>query len=231
MRRQDTPIGAFRRHLKRLIDEQYDGHWTRLARRAGIPVTTLQHLLYHAKHLPGGEHLLRLAEALGVSVQDLVSGEAPPANPRPPRPIRRPRRAPPGGEVTHVVIPLFRCGCPGACPLTEEGPAMAAAVSRLVLGGDLLPDHRGHRLIGVQVDAGLPCSTWPAGTQLVVDWDARTPPWEALALIQADGRCALGHLTPVGHLLLFGSEAEGEFRVIGEPWRILGTIVAAVVAL
>ncbi len=70
-----TPIMLeFRRRLLRLINERCEGHYTVLARRAGIPVSTMQHVLHHAKHLPGGEHLLRLARALGVSVDDLTMG-------------------------------------------------------------------------------------------------------------------------------------------------------------
>ena len=74
MQRHERPIHAFRRRLLRLIDEQYDGRYTVLARRAGIPITTMQHYIHTAKHLPGGEHLLRLAAALGVTVEQLVSG-------------------------------------------------------------------------------------------------------------------------------------------------------------
>ena len=39
MRGDETPIFGFRRRLLRLIDEQFDGRYTSLARRAGIPVS------------------------------------------------------------------------------------------------------------------------------------------------------------------------------------------------
>ncbi len=87
MREGERPIHTFRRRLLRLIDEQYNGKYTWLARRAGIPTSSMQHIIHDAKRLPGGEMLLRLAEALGVSVHSLVTGEETvrPADLRPPR--------------------------------------------------------------------------------------------------------------------------------------------------
>ncbi len=79
MSRPTRLMAEFRRRLLRLIDEQDDGQYTRAARRAGIPVSSMQHILHGGKYLPGGEQLLLLAAAFGVSVQYLVSGrEAPP---------------------------------------------------------------------------------------------------------------------------------------------------------
>ena len=75
MRRGPRPIIGFRRRLLGLIEERFAGRYTALARRAGVPVSTMEHYIHLAKRLPGGEHLLRLAEALDVSVQYLVSGE------------------------------------------------------------------------------------------------------------------------------------------------------------
>jgi len=73
MQRHSQAIAAFRRRLMQLIEERFDGKYTYLARRAGIPVSTMEHYVHRAKRLPGGDHLLRLAEALGVSVEYLGS--------------------------------------------------------------------------------------------------------------------------------------------------------------
>ncbi len=71
-----TPMMVgFRRRLLGLINERCGGHYTLLARRAGIPVSSMQHVVRQGKHLPGGEQLLRLAAALGVSVDYLTSGQ------------------------------------------------------------------------------------------------------------------------------------------------------------
>ena len=94
MRRAERPIAAFRRRLVRLIDDQCAGKYTSLGRRAGIPISTMEHSIHHAKHLPGGEPLLKLAAVLGVSVQSLVGGDAvgPAAeHPAQPTPVVPPR--------------------------------------------------------------------------------------------------------------------------------------------
>ncbi len=233
MRRTERSIISFRRRLLRLIDERFEGRYTYLARRAGIPISTMEHYVHHAKRLPGGEHLLRMAEALGVSVHFLVSGEETvrPADGSPrPVPVVRP-----GGDPrapTRLTIPVVGCACPDACPLTEAVPPLTAARSTLVVERNLVGPQAQHHLIAVCVTPGCPSPEWPEGTRLVVDWDARTPPWEALALIHAEGRCQWGHLTQVGDRLLFASEAGGEFRVLpAREWRILGTAVAAIAPL
>ncbi len=85
MRRPTRKMAEFRRRLVRLIDQQDEGLYTRAARRARIPVSSMQHILHNGKYLPGGEQLLRLAEAFGVSVEYLVTGREalPPEGHRP----------------------------------------------------------------------------------------------------------------------------------------------------
>lgn len=236
MQRHEVPIFGFRRRLLRLIAEQVDGKYTVLAQRAGIPVSSLQHILHDAKYLPGGEPLLKLAGALGVSVQFLATGHEgvyPADRPSPQPPPVRPRRVPAGREdATHVRVTLFACGCPGPCPLTEAVPPLTAASARVVVGAELVANHQTHRLIALQVTPGLQSAEWSVGAQLVVDWEARTPAWEALALIHTAGRCALGHLSRIEDMLCFATRVEGEFRVISAgEWTILGTIVAAITCL
>jgi transcriptional regulator with XRE-family HTH domain len=232
MARPEPPIRAFRRRLLRLIDEQYGGRDTRFARRAGIPISTAQHYIHNAKHLPGGEHLMRIAAALGVTVQELIAGqEAGRTTARPglPIPVVQPRdeRPTPAG----LTIPVVRCGCPGACPLTAAGPLVTAAVSTLVLPAEMLAEHREHRWLATQVGESLEATEWPDGTRLVVDTDARTPAWEDLALIHTEGRCQLGHLTQVETAPFFAVQRDGDFRIIMDGWRILGTSIAVVVPL
>ncbi len=233
MRRTERSITSFRRRLLRLIDERFEGRYTYLARRAGIPISTMEHYVHLAKRLPGGEHLFRMAEALGVSVHFLVSGEETvrPAD-RSPRPVPIIH---PGGDPqarTDLTIPILCCTCPDDCPLTHALPPVTAARSTVVLAHDLVVTRVQHHQIAVYVTPGSPSPEWPEGTRLVVAWDARPPQWEALALIHAEGRCQWGHLTQVGDMLLFASEAGGEFRVLpAREWRILGTAVAAIAPL
>ena len=40
MQTHERPMIAFRRRLLRLIDEQFEGRYTALAHRAGIPIST-----------------------------------------------------------------------------------------------------------------------------------------------------------------------------------------------
>ena len=233
MTRREPPILAFRRRLFELIDERFEGRYTALAHRAGIPVSTMQHYVHTAKHLPGAEHLLRLAVALGVTAQYLITGQEgvrPAAGP--PAPAEGPRdQTPPRGPATHLSVPVFRCGCPGACPLTEPVPAVAAAPARAVVPIAMLAHYEDHRYMAVEVSPELPGAAWPVGTQLVIDWDARDPRWEALVLLHDHGRCRLGYVTPMGDRLLFAPQRGRAPGLVSPEGRILGTIIAAVTAL
>ncbi len=75
MTRNDRSLEEFRRRLRVLIADRFEGKYSLLARRAGIPISSLQYCLHHATRFPGGDHLLRLATALGVSVDFLLSGQ------------------------------------------------------------------------------------------------------------------------------------------------------------
>lgn len=232
MTRRERPIDAFRRRLLQLIDEQFEGRYTALARRAGIPISSMQHVIHNAKHLPGSEQVMRLAVALGVTAQYLITGRegvqpaAPPTGQADPgRDQTRPRPA------AHVSLPVFRCGCPGPCVLTETIPTVAAAHARAVVPIAMLAHYEDHRFVAVEVSPELPCAAWPMGAQFVLDWDARLPGWNALVLVHDAGRCRLGHVTPSGDRLLFTPHRGGEPDVLSPTARILGTIVAAVTAL
>jgi hypothetical protein len=74
MTTDDRTMTGFRRRLHELIADQCEGKYTWLAQRAGIPVSSLQYCLHHARHFPGGDQLLRLADVLGVSVDYLLTG-------------------------------------------------------------------------------------------------------------------------------------------------------------
>ena len=74
MTADDRNLAAFRRRLQQLIYDRFEGKWTHLAQRAGIPVSSLQHCIHHARRFPGGDLLLRLADAFGVTVDYLLTG-------------------------------------------------------------------------------------------------------------------------------------------------------------
>ena len=219
MTRPEAPIHAFRRRLLQLIDERFEGRYTALAQRAGIPVSSMQHCVHTAKHLPGGEHLMRMAVALGVTVHELITGDA----------AGRPEAAP--GPAAHVSLPVFRCICPGPCPLAEPVPPVAAAHARAVVPIALLRRYRAHRFVAVEVTPQLPGAGWRVGAQLVVDWDARAPRWTALALLHDGGHCRLGHVAPSGDRLLFAARPDAAPALVSPEGRILGTVVAGVTAL
>ncbi len=224
-----TPMMAgFRQRLLRLIDERCEGKYTRLARRAGIPTSTMQNLIHSAKHLPGGEQLIRIAQALGVSVNYLATGEE---VVRPAELLAHPvvftsGFTPPLGNATHVAIPLFRCGCPDACPLTEPVPLVAAAQSLVVFPANMLASYDHHRLLAIQVGQGLHTPEWPEGAQLVVDRDARTPRWEAVSLLHTETQCRLGHAVRLGERLMFADRMAATPELLVTNTIILGTIVA-----
>ncbi len=227
-------MDAFRRRLLRLVAERYEGHYTLLAQRAAIPVSSLQHIVHHATHLPGGEQLFRLALALGVSIDFLVTGAETgqpgglPA-PRPPVVFAR-GPVPPAGDVVQVAVPVFRCACPGACPLAEEAPPVATATSRVIFPADLLARRANHLLLAIEVDRHFGTSHWPRGTRLVVDWGARTPRWDADALFRAEGHCRVGHVGLMGDRLVGASRPDGAPQLLAPNAVILGTIIAAMMA-
>jgi hypothetical protein len=233
MQRGERPILGFRRRLLRAIDDRCDGRYTVLARRAGIPISTLEHYLHHAKHLPGGEHLLRMADALGLPVLFLMAGDgAGPASEALPSPrVVTHEGVPLEGIGRQLVLPVFRCGCPDACPLTAAVPPVARAHTRLVLEAALVARQETHRLLGIQVDPRLPCEGWPGGARVVVDWEARSPQWAALTLLHSGGRCRLGHVMPAVDHLLFAARLDGVPEGVPREGRVLGTIVAGVTAL
>jgi hypothetical protein len=192
----------------------------------------MEHIMRTATRLPGGEQCLRLADALGVSVHTLLTGQA---ALRPADLLAQPVRlasqlAPPGSppETTQVRIAVFACGCPGACPLAEPTPPLARAAGTVLLPASLLGGTSLHRLVAVQVPAALAQPDLPAGSLLVVDWDARRPRWAALALLQLAGRCRLGQVTAPGTPRLvqpLGAPPQGLARTD----RVLGQVVARVV--
>lgn len=71
-RRTHQPILQFRVTLSDLIRDRFGGHYTVLAQRAGIPISSLEHTMLTAKRLPGGDHLIRLAVACGTTVDHLL---------------------------------------------------------------------------------------------------------------------------------------------------------------
>jgi transcriptional regulator with XRE-family HTH domain len=237
MRPQERLIRGFRRRLLRLIEEQYEGKYTVLARRAGLPISSVQHILQDAKHLPGGEPLQKLASTLGVTVQYLATGHEgvsplePPVPPAPAEATQEERLPSPAWEATHVTLPVFRCGCPGPCPLTRAVPPELMAGAGMVLGTALLAEHATHRLLALQVTPNLPSGEWPVGAQVILDWDARTPAWEALVLLHDAGQCQLGHVTQSGDRLLYTRRPDEPPILVTPAGRVLATVIAAVTPL
>ena len=134
MQRDPQEFAGFRRRLVQLIAERCVGKYTVLARRAGIPVSTLEHYLHQAKGLPGGAHLLRLAAALGVSAEYLGTGREP-ARPGEPRPEAPPSSLPMGAGPGSNPLGIPR---PGGQHLEEgcsSGHARRTASSASPRGG------------------------------------------------------------------------------------------------
>jgi hypothetical protein len=174
-----------------------------------------------------------MAEALGVSVHYLVSGEetARPAD-GPPRCIPVVPRGDEAHTRTHLTLPVLACACPHACPLTAAVPPRTAARATVLLERELVGPHDPEQLIGVEVTPGCPSPEWRAGTRLVVAWRVRPSQWEALALIHAEGRCQWGHLKQVEDVLFFAEDPAGDFWILpAGVWTILGTAVAVVAPL
>lgn len=201
----------FRQRFRALLARFDEGKYTRLARRAGIPVSSLEHLLHHAKGLPGGRLLARLAGALDVSVDYLATGQAP---------------APPTAADPQVAIPVLRCGCPGPCPLVAPRPTPARPATPLPLPAALVAGIPAPHQLAVVLDDRLGHPGWPAGTRLVLDRSAGPSAWETVVLVHAADRCRLGHLAESGGVRLFASSPTTAPTVLARSARVLGRLVA-----
>ena len=62
--------------LKSVIDEKTGGKHTVFAKKAGIPASTFQS--YMSERIPHPEHLIRIFETFGVSIDWLLTGEGDP---------------------------------------------------------------------------------------------------------------------------------------------------------
>ena len=237
MQTHERPMIAFRRDgLCGSIDDQFQGRYTALAHRAGIPISTMQHYVHSAKRLPGGEHLVRLAAALGMTVQALLSdpeGVRPADHPAPLTPlVLAPQPAPPVAPGPHLSLPVFHYGCPGACPLTAAVPPSAVAYAPGWCwrrpgwpGAGTIAWWASRSVPGSRVRTGGPAPTWcSTGTH-------RRPRWRALQLLHDAGRCRLGHVTASGDRLLFAARPDAAPALVSPTGRVLGTIVAGVTTL
>lgn len=235
MRRTERSITRFRRRLKRLIEEKFDGRYTCLARGADVPVSTLEHILLEAKRLTGGEHLLRLTRALEVTTHFLITGEEavrPTVSSPQFAPVMRPSAEPTPRTSLSVRVPAMKCLCPGVCPLTQAVPPRPTVRSGVVVERDLVDPHNPECLLVVEVTPNCPSPKWRPGTRLVVAWGLRPLRWDALALVHAEGRCQWAHLKQVSDVLFFADDAEGNFSVLPfDTWRILGAAIAVVAPL
>jgi hypothetical protein len=234
MPRPTVALTAFRRRLHRLIADRFEGKYTLLAKRAGIPVSSMEHYLHAAVRLPGGEHLGRMAEALGVSSDFLLTGAAAVrADSLLSHPVHLPSLQGTSAteiEERQIAIPVFRCTCPTACPLTADRPTASAAPGHVFFPEDLLPRKHRHRLIALELDRTLSAAAWRVGTRVVVDWETRQPAWTALTLVHAEGRCRLGHVARTADGLLLAAELGAVPTALPPDSRILGRVVAVLTA-
>jgi len=190
-----APVEAFRHRLAQLIRTKFEGKYTLLAKRARIPVSTMEHYLHRAKHLPGGEPLDRMAEALGVSTDYLIDGSE---VVRPAELLAHPvlvyqepfAEAP--EQARQIAVPCFTCGCPVECAFGQEPLPVRGTQLQSFIPAELVPQW--HRLVGLRVTAPLATRRWPVGSRLILDWDDRAPRATHPFLYQVAGRCALGRL-------------------------------------
>ncbi len=61
---------------------------------------------------------------------------------------------------------------------------------------------------------------------MVVDWDARTPRWEAVSLVHTESQCRLGHDVRSGERVLFADRVAATPELLAPNSIILRTIVA-----
>jgi|GEM_PF-1320767 len=187
-------VRAFRERITELIATRFNGKYTVLAKRAGIPVSTMQHYMHSAKHIPGGEHVARIAEALGVTIDHLVTGsDVIRASDLLAHPVVFGQGG--TGEMSklerHIEVAVFECTCPEDCVFAHE-PLPVGTAEAQVFVPVVLVSHW-PRLVGLRITYYQP--GWTVGTRLILDWDARSPAaGNDQFLYRLDGRCQLGRL-------------------------------------
>ncbi len=216
-------VDAFRRRIAELIATRCDGKYTLLAKRAGIPVSTMQHYMHSAKYIPGGEHVARIAEALGVTTDYLITG----SNViRTSDLLAHPVVFPEGGigEMNrlerHIEVPVFDCTCPSDCVFAHEPIPVETTEAKVYVPVELVPHW--DRLVGFRIiDQRF---AWKVGTRIIIDWGARSIDAENdKFLYRANGSCQLGRLHEIegGHVVLFPLSAPGGPDVATPMPRIL----------
>ena len=218
------PIDAFRRRLDALLHEKFQGHYTLLAKRAGIPISSMQHYMHTAKHLPGGEHLLRLAEALDTTADFLLTGIhsvrpqdllSTPVN------VVKAGGTPTNPQDKQLSVPVFSCTCPKTCILSGGVPDPRRAIGRLVVPVDMVRAAHLHRLIGIALHEGLMANGQTG--RAVVDWDSRAVTAQEKLYLYFDGRQhRIGPLRKDGDTILVVSPAS----VLPSDAEILGCVCA-----
>jgi hypothetical protein len=218
-----TPIEQFRIRLNDLLLEKFEGHYTLLAKRAGIPVSSMQHYMHTARHLPGGEHLVRIAHALDTTVDFLLSGIH---SVRPQdllsTPVNVVKASGPQAQESdrQLSVPVFRCTCPKTCPLSESVPDVQRATGRMVVPVELVRSNHFHRLVGIQADEGMLASGQVG--RAIVDWDNRKVGAQERTYLYFDGKHQMGTLRNDGDTTLLLNPAS----VFPGSATILGCMVA-----
>jgi len=225
-----TPVEAFRKRLNDLLLERFEGKYTVLAKRAGIPISSMQHYIHFSKHIPGGEHLARLAQACGVTSDFLLSGAQ---TVRPADLLSKPIPVAQGAgqEVERQLsVPLFRCTCPKECAFEEDVPPVAKARSRVVIPTDMVSKHNFHRLIGVLLDGHLKTAAGGEGGRIVIDWDTRTLDWEHRLLYFDGTKHMVGRVKQTEGGMLAADWNGQSPVVLPKTAKVLGRVVALLTA-
>jgi len=225
-----TPIEAFRKRLNDLLEERFEGKYTVLAKRAAIPVSSMQHYMHFSKHMPGSEHLQRIAEALGCTTDFLITGAQ---TVRPVDLLTKPisvARAE-GQEIERQLsVPVFRCTCPKDCAFSEDVPQVSKARSRVVIPTDMVGKHNFHRLMGVMLDGHLKRSAWGEEGRIVIDWDDRTPDWNRNVFFYDGTKHMVGRVKETDAGLLAADWNGQSPVVLPKTAKLLGHVVAIVAA-
>ncbi len=239
--RPASPVEAFRGRLVQLIRTRFDGRYSVLAHRAGIPVSTMEHYIHRAKHMPGAEHVGHMADALGVTTDLLIHGRTsllPQDLMAHPVVLEQNQMGEADGLERQIAIPVFDCTCPSPdCVFWRDPLPIGSTRMRVMVPADLLPIW--YRLVGLRIAEPLGSFGWKVGTRLVLDWSGRSPTFcGEWYLFKLDGRCHLGriHQSPEGLMVILPPDTsqESEISTTGlrtlppEQVEVLGKVVAVV---
>lgn len=201
------------------------------ARFCGIPDPSLRNYL-SAKSIPGGENLAAIAQATGVSIDWLLTGEGP---------RYRPGQAAPGhaGTGDTVLVPIFdiEASAGGGAFVDEEAEEQVFSVSKSWIRQNLQINPTALNMIRVRGDSMSP--TLEHGDSVLVDRSTNRIDQilEGVYVLRIDGYLRVKRLERLGQRVSVRSDNPNyssenyDLSTFPDEFAVLGRVIAVLKAM